>query len=58
MILQIAQAIATEQPKRTTGQRFAAVLANACEPLSSAKEILRPLVLSGWICLVKQVHSL
>jgi hypothetical protein len=58
MISQKAQASATEQPTRTTGQHRAAALANACECLGSAKVVLGFLELSSWNCMVKQVHPL
>jgi hypothetical protein len=57
MILQIAQAIASEQPTRTTGQRCAAALANACERFSATKTILRLLVLSDWYYGVKHIMT-
>ncbi len=57
MISQTAQAIATEQPTRTTGQRCAAALANACECLGSAKVVIWLLELSSCICGVKQIHA-
>jgi hypothetical protein len=56
MIPQTAQVIATEQPRRTTGQRCAAALANACERFSATKTILRPLVLSDWYYGVKHIR--
>jgi hypothetical protein len=57
MIPQTAQVIATEQPTRTTGRRFSAVLANACECLGSAKVVIWLLELSSCICGVKQNHA-
>jgi hypothetical protein len=57
MISQTAQAIATEQPKRTTGQPRAAALANACERFSATKAILRLLVLSDWYYGVKHIRT-
>ncbi len=57
MISQTAQAIATEQPTRTAGQRCAAALANACERFSATKAILRLLVLSDWYYGVKYIRT-
>jgi hypothetical protein len=56
MIPQAAQAIATEQPTRSTSQRCTAALANACERFSTTKTILRLLVLSDWYYGVKHIR--
>ncbi len=57
MIPQTAQAIATEQPPRTTGQRCAVAFTNACERFSATKAILSLLLLSGCNYGVKHIRT-